>query len=64
MKLFRFTTEVHSTKFIQYIVEAETEKEATKILSSGIERDAGEEVDEIIDWETETITDVLFIEEL
>jgi hypothetical protein len=66
MKVFRFTTEVPSVKTIQYIVEAETEEEATEKLSSGsiMERDEGEEVDEVIDWGEETIVDVLFIEEL
>jgi hypothetical protein len=66
MKVFRFTTEVPSVKTIQYIVEAETEEEATEKLKSGsvIERDEGEEVDEVIDWGEETIVDVLFIEEL
>jgi hypothetical protein len=62
MKVFRFTTEVPSVKTIQYIVEAETEEEATEKLN--IERDEGEEVDEVIDWGEETIVDVLFIEEL
>jgi hypothetical protein len=66
MKVFRFTTEVPSVKTIQYIVEAETEAEAIEKLSSGsiMERDEGEEVDEVIDWGEETIVDVLFIEEL
>jgi hypothetical protein len=66
MKVFRFTTEVQSVKTIQYIIDAETEEEATKKLSSGsvMERNEGEEVDEDIDWETETIVDVKFIEEL
>jgi hypothetical protein len=66
MKVFRFTTEVPSVKTIQYIVEAETEEEATEKLKSGsvMERDEGEEVDEDIDWGEETIVDVLFIEEL
>lgn len=66
MKVFRFTTEVPSIKTIQYIVEAETEAEAIEKLSSGsiMERDEGEEVDEVIDWGEETIVDVLFIEEL
>ena len=66
MKVFRFTTEVPSVKTIQYIVEAETEEEATEKLKSGsvMERDEGEEVDEDINWGEETIVDVLFIEEL
>jgi hypothetical protein len=64
MKIFKFTTEVPSVKTIQYIVEAETVEEANKILSSGMERDEGEEVEEVIDWEEETIVDVELIEEL
>ena len=66
MKVFRFTTEVPSVKTIQYIVEAETEEEATEKLKSGsvMERNEGEEIDEVIDWGEETIVDVLFIEEL
>jgi hypothetical protein len=64
MKIFKFTTEVPSVKTIQYIVEAETEAEAIEKLSSGMERDEGEEVEEVIDWEEETIVDVELIEEL
>ena len=66
MKVFRFTTEVPSVKTIQYIVEAETEEEAIEKLNSGsvMQRDEGEEIDEVIDWGEETIVDVLFIEEL
>lgn len=62
MKIFRFTTEVQSVKTIQYIIDAETKEEAIKILSSGTERDEGEEVNETIDWETETIVGVKLIE--
>jgi hypothetical protein len=62
MKIFRFTTEVQSTKTIQYIIDAETEEEAIKILSSGTERDEGEEVDETTNWETETIVGIKLIE--
>ena len=62
MKIFRLTTEVQSTKTIQYIVEAETEEEAIEILSSGMERDEGDEIDETIDWETETIIGSKLIE--
>jgi hypothetical protein len=66
MKVFRFTTEVPSVKIIQYIVEAETEEEATEKFNSRsvMECDEGEEVDEDINWGEETIVDVLFIEEL
>jgi hypothetical protein len=64
MKVFRFTTEVQSIKTIQYLIEAETEKEAKEILQSGSERDEGEEVDELIYWETETIIESKLIEEL
>lgn len=62
MKIFRFTTEVKSVKTLRYIIDAETEEEAIKILSSGMERDEGDEVDETIDWETETIVGVKLIE--
>ena len=62
MKIFRFTTKVQSTKTIQYIVEAETEEEAIKILSSGTERDEGDEINETINWETETIIGSKLIE--
>jgi hypothetical protein len=64
MKVFRFTTEVQSIKTIQYIIEAENEKEAKEILQSGSERDEGEEVEELIYWETETIIESKLIEEL
>ena len=64
MKVFRFTTEVQSVKTIQYIIEAENGEEAAKILQSGNERDEGEEVDELIYWETETIIESKLIEEL
>ena len=64
MKVFRFTTEVQSVKTIQYIIEAEDIEEAAKILQSGNERDEGEEVDELIYWETETIIESKLIEEL
>ena len=64
MKVFRFTTEVQSVKTIQYIIEAEDIEEAAKILQSGSERDEGEEIDEDIYWETETIIESKLIEEL
>jgi hypothetical protein len=64
MKVFRFTTEVQSIKTIQYIIEAENVVEAAKILQSGSERDEGEEVEELIYWETETIIESKLIEEL
>ena len=64
MKVFRFTTEVQSVKTIQYIIEAENGGEAAKILQSGSERDEGEEIDELIYWETETIIESKLIEEL
>jgi hypothetical protein len=64
MKVFRFTTEVQSVKTIQYIIEAENVVEAAKILQSGSERDEGEEVEELIYWETETIIESKLIEEL
>lgn len=64
MKVFRITTEVKSTKTIQYIVDANSKKEAEEIIRSGNERGEGEEVDDIIDWKTEIPTKIKFIENL
>jgi hypothetical protein len=52
MKVYRLTTQVQSTKTIQYIVEAETRAEAQKKIVEGQERGEGEEVDDEIDWST------------
>lgn len=63
MKVFRITTEVKSTKTIQYIVEANSEEEA-KLKIQGDMDGEGEEVEENIEWETEIITKTKFIEDL
>ena len=62
MKVYRLTTQVQSTKTIQYIVEAKTKEEAQKIIVEGSERGEGEEVDDEIDWLTETVSKLKFIE--
>jgi hypothetical protein len=63
MKVFRITTEVKSTKTIQYIVEANSEEEA-KLKIQGDMDGEGEEVEENIEWETEIIIKTKFIEDL
>ena len=62
MKVYRLTTQVQSTKTIQYIVEAKTKDEAQKKIVEGSERGEGEEVDDEIDWSTETVSELKFIE--
>lgn len=62
MKVYRLTTQVQSTKTIQYIVEAKTKDEAQKKIVEGSERGEGEEVDDEIDWSTETVSKLKFIE--
>lgn len=65
MKVYRLTTQVQSTKTIQYIVEAKTREEARKKIVEnydGSERGEGEEVDDEIDWSTETVSELKFIE--
>ena len=64
MKVFRITTEVKATKTIQYVVEANSEDEAELKIIKGEERGEGDEVDEVIEWETEILTKTKFIEEL
>jgi adenosine/AMP kinase len=64
MKVFRITTEVTSTKTIQYIVEANSQEEAELKIIEGEERGEGEEVDEDIEWRTEILTKTKFIEDL
>jgi len=64
MKVFRITTEVKSTKTIQYIVEANSQEEAELKIIEGEERGEGEEVDEDIEWRTEILTKTKFIEDL
>jgi hypothetical protein len=63
MKVFRITTEVKSTKTIQYIVEANSKEEA-KLKIQGDMDGEGEEVEENIEWETEIIIKTKFIEDL
>ena len=62
MKMYRLTTQVQSIKTIQYIVEAKTKEEAQKKIVEGSERGEGEEVDDEIDWSTETVSKLKFIE--
>lgn len=62
MKVYRLTTQVQSTKTIQYIVEAKTKEEAQKKIVEGSEQGEGEEVDDEIDWSTETVSKLKFIE--
>jgi hypothetical protein len=64
MKVFRITTEVKSTKTIQYIVEANSKEEAELKIIEGEERGEGDEVDEVIEWGTEILTKTKFIEDL
>ena len=64
MKVFRITTEVKSTKTIQYIIEANSQEEAELKIIEGEERGEGEEVDDDIEWGTEILTKTKFIEEL
>jgi len=62
-KVFKITTEVQSTKTLHYLVEANSSKEAFEIVCEGEERGEGEEIDEEIQWHTEVIDKVEFIEE-
>jgi|LakMenE01Jun11ns_1017448.scaffolds.fasta_scaffold8224166_1 hypothetical protein len=64
MKVFRITTEIKSTKTIQYIVEANSKEEAELKIIEGEERGEGEEVNEEFEWETEILTKTKFIEDL
>jgi hypothetical protein len=64
MKVFRITTEVQSTKTIQYCIEAESRLEANSKIIEGDERGEGEVVDENINWKTEFIIKTTFIEDL
>jgi len=64
MKVFRITTEVKSTKTIQYIVEANSKEEAELKIKEGEERGEGEEVNEEFEWDTEILTKTKFIEDL
>ena len=64
MKVYRLTTQVQCHLTIQYIVEAETREEAQKKIVEGQERGEGEEIDDNIDWSTETVSGLKFIEEI
>jgi hypothetical protein len=64
MKIFRITTEVKSTKIIQYIVEANSKEEAKLKIIEGEERGEGEEVNDDIEWGTEILIKTKFIEDL
>ena len=64
MKVFRITTKVKSTKTIQYVVEANSEDEAKELISSGVEGDEGEQIGEEVDFKSEKIIGVKFIEDL
>ena len=64
MKVFRITTKVKSTKTIQYVVEANSKEEAKELISSGVEGDEGEQIGEEVDFKSEKIIKVKFIEDL
>ena len=64
MKVFRITTKVKSTKTIQYVVEANSKEEAKELISSGVEGDEGEQIYEEVDYKSEKIIKVKFIEDL
>ena len=64
MKVFRITTKVKATKTIQYVVEANSKKEAKELIFSGAEADDGEQIGEEVDLKSEKIIGVKFIEEL
>jgi hypothetical protein len=64
MKVFRITTKVKSTKTIQYVVEANSKEEAKELIFSGIEADEGEQIYEEVDYKSEKIIGVKFIEDL
>jgi hypothetical protein len=64
MKVFRITTEVKSTKTIQYIVEANSKEEAEDLIIYGEERGEGDEIEDNIEWGTEILIKTKFIENL
>ena len=64
MKVFRITTKVKSTKTIQYVVEANSKEEAKELISSGVEADDGDQIGEEVDFKSEKIIGVKFIEDL
>ena len=64
MKVFRITTKVKATKTIQYVVEANSKEEAKELIFSGVEADDGEQIGEEVDFKSEKIIGVKFIEDL
>ena len=64
MKVFRITTKVKATKTIQYVVEANSKEEAKELIFSGIEADDGDQIGEEVDFKSEKIIGVKFIEDL
>jgi len=64
MKVFRITTKVKATKTIQYVIEANSKEEAKELIFSGVEADDGEQIGEEVDFKSEKIIGVKFIEEL
>ena len=64
MKVFKITTKVKSVKTIQYIVEADSIKEAEIMIIEGNERGEGEQVKDKIKWGSEVLIKTEFIEEL
>ena len=64
MKVFRITTKVKATKTIQYVVEANSKEEAKELIFSGTEADDGEQIGEEVDFKSEKIIGVKFIEDL
>ena len=63
MKVFKITTKVKSVKTIQYVVEANSIEEASRLIIEGNERGEGEEVKEKIKWGSEILYKTEFIEE-
>ena len=64
MKVFRITTKVKATKTIQYVVEANSKEEAKELIFSGAEADDGEQISEEVNFKSEKIIGVKFIEDL
>ena len=64
MKVFKIINKVKSVKTIQYIVEANSIEEASRLIIEGNERGEGEEVKEKIKGGSEILYKTEFIEEL
>jgi hypothetical protein len=62
-KTFKIVTKVTSVKELEYIVEANSEEEALIILRDGGYRGEGDEVDEEIDWISESVKGIDLIED-